>query len=133
MSTNTNYFGFYKPDLTDRADITQFNKNWDIVDGVLNAMAESIGNQSQPQVSYMPWILEAVNWEGSAAPYTYRLDSKFDEVDIEVVENVNMTLEQLEVIENAKIKSDPSSDEHILYAFGEKPTIDVPVMLIVRT
>ena len=75
--------------------------------------------------------LSASNWTGNAAPYTYTLTG-YDGKTVEVVEDVTMTMEQLRVIENAKIKSDPSSDQNILYAFGEKPSIDVPVLLIVR-
>ena len=75
--------------------------------------------------------LSASNWVGSEAPYTYALTG-YDGKTVEVVEDVTMTMEQLEVIENAKIKSDPRSEENILYAFGDKPVIDVPVLLIVR-
>lgn len=86
-----------------------------------------------PDPEYMPITIEADGWEGDEAPYIYTLNSpEFDGKTIEVVEDVNMTMEQLEVIERAKIKSDPRRQEYCLYAFGEKPTIDVPVLLIVR-
>ena len=75
--------------------------------------------------------LYSSDWVGSAAPYMYTL-AGYDGKTVEVVEDVTMTMEQLEVIENAKIKSDPRSEENILYAFGDKPSIDVPVLLVVR-
>ena len=36
MSTTTVKYGLFKPDLTDPADITQMNRNWDIIDDKLN-------------------------------------------------------------------------------------------------
>ena len=84
-----------------------------------------------PNNTIIQFTLSKSNWVGSEAPYTYTLTG-YDGKTIEVVEDVSMTMEQLATIENAKIKSDPRSDENILYAFGEKPTIDVPVLLVVR-
>lgn len=76
-------------------------------------------------------ILSAENWVGSESPYTYTLTG-YNGKTVEVVEDVSMTSAQLAAIEKAKIKSDPRSTECVLYAFGEKPSIDVPVLFIVR-
>jgi hypothetical protein len=122
MSTTTLNLNLYKPELTDVADITAMNENWDKIDEVL-------GGLKNPQ--YIQHTLLASGWEGEAAPYTY-LITGYDGKTVEVVEDVDMTLDQLEVIENAKIKSNPSVSDNILYAFGDKPTVDVPVMLIVH-
>lgn len=84
-----------------------------------------------PDPEIIPITLSKSNWVGSAAPYTYTI-SGYDGKNIEIVEDINMTMEQLEAIENAKIKSDPRSSENILYAFGDKPTINVPVLLVIR-
>lgn len=89
----------------------------------------NLASNSIPEMVHA--TLSSSNWVGSEAPYTYTLTG-YDGRTVEVVEDVSMTMEQLAAIENAKIKSDPSSDENILYAFGDKPTIDVPVLLIVR-
>jgi hypothetical protein len=70
----------------------------------------------------------ATGWVGDTAPYTYTVTG-YDGKTVEVLEDVTMTLDQLDAIESAKIKSNPMSDENILYAFGEKPTIDLPVLL----
>ena len=127
MSTTTPNLGLVKPELADVADITTMNSNWD---KNLDKIDEALGNlQVQPQ--YVSYTLLASGWDGETTPYTYTIAS-YDGKNIEVVEDVNMTLDQLEVIENAKIKSDPSKAENILYAFGDKPTVDVPVLLIVR-
>lgn len=84
---------------------------------------------TQPEI--IPVILSTGNWAGEKAPYTYTLPN-YKGKTVEVVEDINMTMEQLNAIENANIKSDPRNTENILYAFGMKPTIDVPVLLIVR-
>ena len=123
MSTTTSNLGLVKPSLSDVADITMMNENWDKLDTAL-------GDLNKP-VQYVSYTLLASGWKGETAPYTYTITG-YDDKTVEVVEDVNMTLEQLEVIENAKIKSNPSVAENILYAFGYKPAIDVPVLLIVR-
>lgn len=92
---------------------------------------KTVGTPILSTPTFVDATLYSSNWVGEEAPYTYTLTG-YDGNTIEVVEDVNMTMEQLAAIENAKIKSDPRSEEHILYAFGEKPTIDVPVLLIVR-
>ena len=74
------------------------------------------------------YTILASGWVGSSAPYTYTIPG-YEGKTVEVLEDVTMSMEQLEVIENAKIKSDASSSKNILYAFGEKPTIDLPVLL----
>lgn len=90
------------------------------------------GSVSIPiQVDPIRVTLSSSGWVGTEAPYTYTITG-YDGKTVEVVEDVSMTMDQLAAIESAKIKSDPCSEENILYAFGERPTIDVPVLLIVR-
>jgi hypothetical protein len=122
MSTKTSNLGLIKPELTDPADITAMNENWDKID-------RTLGELKNPQ--YVDYTLLASGWSGESTPYTYTIDG-YDGKTVEVVESMSMTLAQLSVIENAKIKSDPSSEDNVLYAFGSKPTVDVPVLLIVR-
>ena len=78
--------------------------------------------------NYTKYTISKNGWVGDSAPYTYTI-SDYNDQTIEVMEDVTMSIEQLEALENAKIKSNPMSDENILYAFGEKPTIDLPVLL----
>lgn len=42
MSTTTNNFGFLKPELTDAADITAYNENWDKLDGQLSNVKNAV-------------------------------------------------------------------------------------------
>ena len=44
MSTTTNNYKLIKPALTDPADITAFNSNWDTVDSELKSNANQINN-----------------------------------------------------------------------------------------
>ena len=85
--------------------------------------------QTEPEI--VQFTLSKSAWKGSAAPYTYTITG-YDGKTVEVVEDVNMTMEQLAAIESAKIKSDPRNAANILYAFGDKPTINIPVLLLVR-
>lgn len=43
MSTNTLNFGLFKPELTDPADITKMNPNWDTIDAELKNLSEQSG------------------------------------------------------------------------------------------
>ena len=48
MSTKTTTYGLIKPELTDTADITQTNENWDVVDQqLLNANTHAT-NKNNP-------------------------------------------------------------------------------------
>lgn len=40
MSTTTTNFGLFKPELTDVADITKMNPNWDVIDEELRKLAD---------------------------------------------------------------------------------------------
>lgn len=42
MSTTTSNFGLVKPQLTDAADITGLNKNWNTLDNVINAFSKGV-------------------------------------------------------------------------------------------
>ena len=85
--------------------------------------AESIVNPVCEQ-----YTIQKAGWVGTSAPYTYTITG-YNGKTVEVLEDVTMSIEQLEVLENAKIKSNPMIAENILYAFGTKPSIDLPVIL----
>ena len=122
MAKYTSNFGFTKPDVNEFYNVNVQNENWDKLD-------EELTKITNPEVVSI--TLSKSNWVGTVAPYTYTIPG-YEGKTVEVVEDVNMTAEQLETIENAKIKGDPRSEENILYAFGDKPAIDVPVLLLVR-
>lgn len=72
MSTTTTNFGLVKPELTDVADITAMNTNWDIIDEALLSSANST-------VELTPWE-RGVNIKDLGTGYFY-LDTKLEEGD----------------------------------------------------
>lgn len=84
-------------------------------------------NKLIPQ--YIPYTISASGWHGSSAPYIYTITG-YDGKAVNVYEDGALaTAEQLEALAAANIKGSPTSEANILYAFGEKPTIDIPVAL----
>lgn len=62
MSTTTEHFKFFKPELTDPADITELNSNWDKIDTELAAggerIVEAVSSDGQSYVAIVPYIKE---------------------------------------------------------------------------
>lgn len=58
MSTTTTNYGLVKPELTDAADITAMNQNWDIIDEELGnigeVVEESLGNLTPEKIGALP-------------------------------------------------------------------------------
>ena len=48
MSTLTKNLNFIKPEITDTADITTTNKNWDTLDDVLNIITNAVNAKKTP-------------------------------------------------------------------------------------
>lgn len=79
--------------------------------------------------------LSASSWTGDSAPYTYTLSV----TDVTTTSNqellpaLNITSEQLTALQSANIQDGgQSADTIILKAFGDKPTIDLPIRVILR-
>ena len=79
--------------------------------------------------------LSANNWSGDSAPYTYTLSIS----DVTTTSNqellpaLNITEEQLTALQSANIQDGGQSSGSVtLKAFGDKPTIDLPIRVIVR-
>ena len=79
--------------------------------------------------------LSASSWTGDSAPYTYTLEVA-DVTNIsnqELLPALNITEEQLTALQAANIQDGGQSAYTIvLKAFGDKPTIDIPIRVIVR-
>lgn len=84
MSTTTKNFGLFKPELTDAADITKMNGNWDKIDEQLQKMgeeasADSIIEQNKSNEQKF-WVgtkaeYEAIRTKDSNTCYTITDDS----------------------------------------------------------
>lgn len=79
--------------------------------------------------------LSANNWSGDSAPYTYTLSIS----DVTTTSNqellpaLNITEEELTALQSANIQDGGQlTDSIILKAFGDKPTIDIPIRVILR-
>ena len=79
--------------------------------------------------------LLAEAWEGEEAPYTYTLpvEGATDTNNIEVLPAVPLTQEQYEAMSGACITGAGQAEGSItLDAWGDKPEIDLPIIVIVR-
>ena len=79
--------------------------------------------------------LSAASWSGDSAPYTYTLtvNGVTDTSTQEIVFVTSINLEQLTAGQNANIQDGgQSTNTIVLKAWGEKPTIDLPIRVIMR-
>lgn len=79
--------------------------------------------------------LLAASWTGSSAPYTYTLavTGVTANSNQELLPALNITSEQLTVLQAANIQDGGQAANSVtLTAFGDKPTINLPIRVIVR-
>ena len=79
--------------------------------------------------------LAAASWSGDSAPYTYTLtvNGVTDTSMQEIVFATSINLEQLTAGQNANIQDGgQSANTIVLKAWGEKPTVDLPIRVIMR-
>lgn len=79
--------------------------------------------------------LAAASWSGDSAPYTYTLtvNGVTDTSTQEIVFAASINLEQLTAGQNANIQDGgQSANTIVLKAWGEKPTVDLPIRVIMR-
>jgi hypothetical protein len=119
MSTSTANFGLVKPELTDAADITMMNDNWDKVDKLLKS-------------SIVEAVLSANSWKNSV--YTWSNENIISANQlIELLPSQSITSEQLEVLQGANIIGTSQAIGSVTFtAHGETPTIDIPVVFIIK-
>lgn len=77
--------------------------------------------------------LNAANWAGSTSPYTYTINNSNIYSNRTVVLlslPCDMTADQRTAYKNAQIESGTvSAGKVILYAYGSKPSINIPIEL----
>lgn len=79
--------------------------------------------------------LSASSWTGDSAPYTYTLavNGVTATSNQELLPALNITEEQLTALQAANIQDGGQAANSVtLTAFGDKPTIDLPIRVIVR-
>ena len=80
-------------------------------------------------------VILASNWTGDIAPYSYilELEEATEHNIIEILPPTNLSREQYEAMTEAGIVGGSQSVGKItLLAYGEKPTIDLPIQILVR-
>ena len=79
--------------------------------------------------------LSATSWVGSSAPFIYNLTVNGVTATSaqELLPSTSITPEQLDILQGAAIiDGGQSTNTIVLKAFGEKPTIDIPIRIIKR-
>ena len=105
-------------------------------DSVVNSINEINTNKSNKSTKHRV-VLSKDSWTGAEAPYNYEIAiSGMDEnKNWEVTNSVDpiMTVEELDAFSNARIIAGTQSTGKInLIAYGEKPAININILVVVR-
>ena len=79
--------------------------------------------------------LQASKWQGDSAPYnnTFGVDGITATNDVIVIPKRGITVEQEKAMSKAKIITGVQNDRNLnLFAYGKKPTIDLPITIIIK-
>ena len=90
-----------------------------------NYIDETNANFVEVVDSYDTTLLSG-SWTGDSAPYIYDLEIE-EKYNFEVTLPNSVTIHQIEALQSACIMG--SGNDNLLRAFGEKPTIDIPVII----
>lgn len=103
--------------------------------------ADSIGAASKEYVdsvatgTTLSVTLASASWTGTAAPYTYTISNSAITATStqELMPATDITADQLTALQNANIiDGGQAAGSMTLKAFGEKPSVDIPVRIIVK-
>lgn len=103
---------------------------------VQNKVIKAYTDKKAGKSKVLSYTLNSSGWKGSAAPFTFALNNVSGVTannNVELVVPNNISLEQVESYQSASIVTGTQAANLItLKAFGEKPTIDLPITVIVR-
>ena len=108
---------------------------------LVEVTADSIGAASKEYVdsvatgTTLSVTLASASWAGTAAPYTYTISNSAITATStqEVSPATDITADQLTALQNANIiDGGQAAGSMTLKAFGEKPSVDIPVRIIVK-
>lgn len=108
---------------------------------LVEVTADSIGAASKEYVdsvaigTTLSVTLASASWTGTAAPYTYTISNSVITTTStqEVSPAIDITADQLTALQNANIiDGGQAAGSMTLKAFGEKPSVDIPVRIIVK-
>ena len=128
MSKTTTNLGLIKPELTDAADITAMNANWDKIDEQITKLSSDASGKSKA----IEATLVATSWQSNM--YTWRNTNIVSATQlIELLPSQSITAEQLEALQSTNIVGTSQAVGSVTFkAYGEVPTIDIPVIFIIR-
>jgi hypothetical protein len=127
MSTKTSNLCLIKPELTDAADITGMNSNWDKLDEQITLLSSGASKSVivEATISASNWQSNLYTWRNSGITSTTQI--------VELLPSQSITEEQLEALQSANIVGNSQSVGSITFkAYGDVPTIDIPVIFIIR-
>ena len=143
MATYTTNYNLKKPAQEDFIDVADLNANFDALDTQLKAVADTAEEQAGAAAQAAKSVsqdktLLAASWTGDAAPYTY--NATFNVMGLKtngfLAVSQSATAAQREAARAALLsvtgRSGASGTGNVLTitADGEKPTVDIPVTLI---
>lgn len=108
---------------------------------LVEVTADSIGAASKEYVdsvatgTTLSVTLASASWTGTAAPYTYTISNAAITATStqELMPATDITADQLTALQNANIiDGGQAAGSMTLKAFGEKPSVDIPVRIIVK-
>ena len=103
---------------------------------VQNKVIKKYVDKKAEKSKMLSYMLSSNGWEGSTAPFTFTLNNitgVTENNNVELVVPSNISLAQVEAYQSAAIVTGTQAANSItLKAFGEKPTIDLPITVIVR-
>ena len=105
-------------------------------DTVVNSINEVNTNKANKSTKHKV-VLSKDSWTGSNAPYNYEINipGMDEHKNWEVTNSIDpiMTVEELDAFSNARIIAGTQSTGKInLIAYGEKPAIDINILVVVR-
>lgn len=122
-------------DLEDSTGETIEDSNGNPIEGSTVFVAGDSSGGSGDVSVVVDTMLMAEKWTRSEAPYEYELVLKgVTSTSIQdIIPPLDVTVEQLEALQGANIQDGgQSADLIVLYAFGDKPEIDLPIRVIMR-
>lgn len=128
MSTMTTNLGLIKPELKDTADITATNPNWDKIDTEIHNLKTGASGKSivvNDTLLATKWLNGVYTWTNSNIKTATQI--------VELLPSQSIDEEQLIALQLANIVGTTQAVGSITFkAYGEVPSIDIPVVFIVR-
>jgi len=99
----------------------------------LNNINDRLDNATASQT--VDVTVKASDWQGESAPYhnTFSVVGVTDTTDVIVIPKTVLTVEQEKAMSKAKILTGHQGYNNVgLFAYGKKPTIDLPITVIIK-